>query len=126
MDFQLATAAGPFREEPLHAVAAVVFSGTVGEVGGGVGGGGCGGSWDGPPPAPAVPACPLMNGVRAATRPANPDAKPCTGEAQLAVTVQVSADGLGGTCKEFDGRRGRVILDALADDRSSVFPFDAE
>lgn len=121
--FQQATEAGPLREEPLHAVAAVVVSGTVEKVGGGVGGGGGGGNWDGPPRAPTVPSCPLMDGVREATRRANLDSNPCTAEAKLAVTVQVFADGLAGTC---DGRRGRVILNALADDRLRVFPFDAE
>lgn len=117
--FQLATAAGPLCEEPLHAVAVVVLSLTVG-------GGGSGGGRDGPPASTTVPAGPLMNGVREAVRRAVLGANPRIAEAQLAVSVQVSADGLGGTYNVLGRRRGRVTREATVDDRASVFVVDAE
>jgi len=120
--FQLATAAGPLCEEPLHAVAVIVLSITAaGVVGDAADGGGAS-----PPAAAAAPAGQVMNGVREAIRRAVLGAAPRIAEAQLAVTVHVAADGLGGTYNVLGRRRGRVTREALLDDRASVFVVDAE
>jgi len=121
--FQLATAAGPLCEEPLHAVAVIVLSITAAAAGGDAADGG-----GAPPPAGAAsaPAGQVMNGVREAIRRAVLGAAPRIAEAQLAVTVHVAADGLGGTYNVLGRRRGRVTREALLDDRASVFVVDAE